>query len=119
MTTVGTIIRDAWVFGILPEDETCEGWNYDRIEVVYDKVTEPWAPFGHMASRLPEKLRQHHARIYGDAMQAARAAGWYPNVDDEHAVRGRVRRGPPATGAEVPRRGHPRCGANILPLERT
>ena len=26
MTTTGKIIRDAWIFGILPETETCEGW---------------------------------------------------------------------------------------------
>lgn len=53
MTTVGTIIRDAWVFDILPEDETCEGWTYDRIDAIYDKVTEAWKPYGHLASRLP------------------------------------------------------------------
>ena len=27
MTSIGKIIRDAWVFGLIPEDETCEGWN--------------------------------------------------------------------------------------------
>ena len=83
MTTVGTIIRDAWVFGILPEDETCEGWTFDRIEVIYDKVTEAWKPYGHLASRLPAELRQRHARIFGNAMQEARAAGWNPELDDE------------------------------------
>ncbi len=83
MTTVGTIIRDAWVFGILPEDETCEGWTLDRIEAIYDKVTEAWKPYGHLASRLPAELRQRHARIFGDAMQEARAAGWNPELDDE------------------------------------
>ncbi len=83
MTTVGTIIRDAWVFGILPEDETCEGWTYDRIEAIYDKITEAWTPFGHLASGLPDDLRERHARIYGDAVQAARAAGWNPELDDE------------------------------------
>lgn len=30
MTPTGNIIRDAWVFGILPETKTCEGWTIDR-----------------------------------------------------------------------------------------
>ena len=28
-TQSGKIIRDAWVFGIIPESETCEGWTPD------------------------------------------------------------------------------------------
>jgi len=28
MTTAGNIIRDAWVIGLLPEEETCEGWTH-------------------------------------------------------------------------------------------
>ncbi len=55
----------------------------DRSEVIYDKVTEAWKPYGHLASRLPAELRQRHARIFGNAMQEARAAGWNPELDDE------------------------------------
>ena len=33
MSHQGQIIRDAWVFGILPETETCTGWSIDRIQV--------------------------------------------------------------------------------------
>ena len=34
MTTTGKIIRDAWIFGILPETETCEGWLPQGIETL-------------------------------------------------------------------------------------
>jgi hypothetical protein len=27
MNPTGNIIRDAWVFGLIPETETCEGWR--------------------------------------------------------------------------------------------
>jgi hypothetical protein len=27
MTTTGKIIRDAWVFELLPATETCKGWK--------------------------------------------------------------------------------------------
>ena len=27
LTNLGRIVRDAWVFGILPETETCSGWS--------------------------------------------------------------------------------------------
>ena len=33
MTTAGNIIRDAWVFGLLPEEETCEGWMHARMRL--------------------------------------------------------------------------------------
>ncbi len=82
MTTVGNIIRDAWVFGLLPEDETCEGWSYDRIETLYDQVSQAWAPYGHLVSQLPAELRERHQRIYDEAMQRARASGWDPELGE-------------------------------------
>jgi hypothetical protein len=27
MTPTGNIIRDAWVFGIIPEEDACAGWT--------------------------------------------------------------------------------------------
>jgi len=83
MTPTGTIIRDAWVFGILPETETCAGWTYDRLQVVYDQVTAAWEPYGHLVSRLPEELRARHERIHGEALRRAREAGWSPPMEDE------------------------------------
>jgi hypothetical protein len=83
MTPTGTIIKDAWVFGILPEDEGCEGWTPDRIQVVYDQVSAAWAPYGHLASNLPPELRERHARIFGEAFERAQALGWSPDLEGE------------------------------------
>ncbi len=82
MTPTANIIRDAWVFGIIPEHETCEGWTLQGIDALYDKVTEAWAPHGHLVSNLPIELRERHARIYGEAVERARAAGWNPELDE-------------------------------------
>jgi hypothetical protein len=83
MTPTGNIIRDAWVFGIIPETETCAGWNMQRIEALYDHVAAAWQPYGHLASRLPPELRERHACIYAAAVERARAAGWDPELDDD------------------------------------
>ena len=83
MNPTGNIIRDAWVFGIIPETETCAGWTVQGIDSLYDKVSAAWAPYGHLASRLPEDLRQRHARIYEAAVASARSLGWDPELADE------------------------------------
>ena len=83
MTPTGNIIRDAWVFGIIPETEICAGWTLQGIDDLYDKVTRAWEPYGHLASRLPSQLHERHRRIYEAAMQRARAEGWTPQMDDE------------------------------------
>jgi hypothetical protein len=83
MSPTANIILDAQVFGLLPESETCEGWNFDRLEELYDKVTVAWQPYGHLASRLSPDLRERHTRIYQEAVRAARERGWDPGIDDE------------------------------------
>lgn len=83
MSPTANIVLDAQLFGLLPETETCEGWDYDRLESLYDKVTAAWGPYGHLASRLPPELRERHTRLYEAAIDAARARGWDPGIDDE------------------------------------
>lgn len=83
MTPTGNIIRDAWVFGIIPETETCAGWTLAAIQDVYNKVTIAWEPYGHLVSRLPPELRERHQRIYSQAVRRARAEGWEPDLHDE------------------------------------
>lgn len=78
MTTIGGIIKDAWVFGILPETETGGGWNLSQIQIVMDKVNAEWDKYGHLVSLLPEDIRQRHERIHGEALRKARAQGWTP-----------------------------------------
>ena len=83
LTPTGNIIRDAWVFGILAEEESCEGWSVDRIEHIYQRVTEAWAPYGHLVSNLPPELRERHQRIYDAAIARAKSMGWQPPMEDD------------------------------------
>jgi len=76
MTTIGKIIRDAWVFEILPETETCEGWNLAGIDAILQKVNNEWDKYGCLVSHLPKELFERHQKIHGEAMKKARAAGW-------------------------------------------
>lgn len=83
MTDIGKIIRDAWAFGIIPETERCKNWDYGRLEQLYDKVHQAWAPYGHLVGRLPGELRERHERIHAEAIARARAAGWNVELGDE------------------------------------
>lgn len=81
MTDIGRIIRDAWLFNILDETETCAGWSYQQIDRLYDQVTQAWQPYGHLVSNLPDELRARHAEIHAHAVQLARERGWDPELD--------------------------------------
>jgi len=79
MNPTGNIIRDAWVFGLLPETETCEGWSTQRVEALYDQVSAEWDKYGHMVSNLPPELGVRHRAIYDAAVARARELGWDPD----------------------------------------
>jgi hypothetical protein len=85
MTTIGKIIRDAWVFGLIEESETCEGWNFAGVDALLDKVNIEWDKYGCLVSHLPPELFEKHQKIHNKAIIAARAAGWSGEVetDDE------------------------------------
>ncbi len=85
MTTIGKLIRDAWVFGILDESETCEGWNFAGIDALLDKVNKEWDKYGCLVSHLPEDLFKRHQEIHNKAIEVARTAGWSgeQETDDE------------------------------------
>ena len=83
MTTIGKIIRDAWVFGLIPETETCEGWNFAGIDALLQKVNTEWDKYGCMVSHLPQDLFQRHQEIHGAAVKKARAAGWSGEQETE------------------------------------
>ena len=76
MTDTGKIIRDAWVFDVIPETETCEGWNLGAIDVLHHKVNDEWDKYGCLVSNLPEELQERHRRIHQEAVQKAKDAGW-------------------------------------------
>lgn len=83
MTATGRVIRDAWVFGIIPESETCRDWNSSRIEQLYARVGEAWDKHGPLVSQLPPELRARHARIHDAAIERARKLGWIPDLSDD------------------------------------
>jgi hypothetical protein len=85
MTDTGRIIRDAWVFGLLPEGASCAGWNISGIDQLYDKVYLEWEKYGHLVSRLPPELRAKHERIYGEATRRAREMGWSGELEIENS----------------------------------
>ena len=85
MTTIGKVIRDAWVFEIIEETETCEGWNLSGIDALLQKVNAEWDKYGCMVSYLPPELRERHQCIHDAAIQDAKKSGWSGEheTDDE------------------------------------
>ena len=83
LTHLGRIVRDAWVFGILPESETCAGWDHAQMQNLYEKVYAAWEPYAHLPSRLPEELQKKHTQIYNQAIKMAKVKGWDPELNDE------------------------------------
>ncbi len=83
MTHLGRAVMDAWLFGIIPENETCAGWQSAQIQNLYDQVYAAWEPYAHLPSRLPEALRTRHAHIYDAAIARARAQGWNPELGED------------------------------------
>jgi len=76
MTDTAKIIRDAWVFGIIPESETCEGWLAGGVEDLWRKVDAEWEKYGFLVSNLPDSIREKFTRIQGEAVTKAKTAGW-------------------------------------------
>jgi hypothetical protein len=76
MTATGKIIRDAWIFGILPETETCEGWLAQGIESLWEQVNVEWETYGFRVGAMPEELRERFLRVQAEALARAKAAGW-------------------------------------------
>ena len=85
LTSIGKIVRDAWVFEVLPETETCEGWDLGRMDVLLHQVNDEWDKYGCMVSNLPDELRERHNRIYAEAIERAKKSGWggEKETDDE------------------------------------
>ncbi|MDH5660705.1 MAG: hypothetical protein OEY65_06875 [Gammaproteobacteria bacterium] len=85
MTTIGKLIRDAKVFGLIEDSETCEGWNFAGIDALLDKVNKEWDKYGCLVSHLPEELFKRHQEIHTKAVEEAKAAGWCGEheTDDE------------------------------------
>jgi hypothetical protein len=83
MTHMGRVIRDAWVFGILPETEHCAGWTPADMQNLYEKVHAAWDRFGHIPSKLAADLQEKYMRINEDAIIRARSLGWNPELGED------------------------------------
>ncbi|MCL7744062.1 hypothetical protein LV476_03730 [Guyparkeria hydrothermalis] len=84
MTFLGRLVLDARVFGLIPEDETCEGWELGRMQGLADRVNAEWDKHGGgIPSLLPDDLRARHAQAYEDQMNKARKEGWDPDANME------------------------------------
>lgn len=84
MTSIGKIIRDAWVFGIIPETETCAGWNFAGMDSLLDKVNAEWDKHGCLVCHLPPDLADRHRRIHAAALVNARGSGWSGELEIEN-----------------------------------
>lgn len=82
MTDAGKIIRHAWVFGLIPETETCEGWLQGGLDDLWRRVDAEWEKYGFLVSNLPDEMRERFMRIQDDAVRRAREAGWDPELAD-------------------------------------
>lgn len=83
MTHLGQIVKDAWVFGVIPETETCKDWTPAQMQLLYDKVYAEWAKYAHLPSRLPPELAERHARIHSEAIARARSLGWDAELGED------------------------------------
>lgn len=83
LTHLGRVVRDAWIFGILPGTETCAGWDSAQMQNLYEQVYAAWEPYAHLPSRLPENLREKHAQLYAEAIRIARSNGWNAELDKD------------------------------------
>ncbi|QKT03522.1 hypothetical protein HUS23_06730 [Ectothiorhodospiraceae bacterium 2226] len=83
MTSLGAIIKDGWILGLIPETETGEGWSLHQLDALQDKCHAAWAEYGFRVANLPEEMRERHERVHREAIERARAAGWDPELGED------------------------------------
>lgn len=81
MTPMGKVIRDAWVFELIPETETCQGWTLAGLDALLQRVNSEWDKYGCLVSHLPADLFERHRRIHTAAIRSAKAAGWCGEIE--------------------------------------
>jgi hypothetical protein len=75
MTMTGRIIRDAWVFGLLPEGDGFAGKHAGDLQRLFEAVHAAWEPYGQLAAK--------HARIHDEALQRAKGMGWDAELGED------------------------------------
>lgn len=83
LTLLGHVVLDAWVFGLLPEEQDAAGWDLGRMQLLSDQVQAQWDAHGGLPSLLPPPLRQRHAERYAWATERARGLAWNAELQDD------------------------------------
>lgn len=83
VTMLGRLVLDGWLFGLIPRDEDCAGWDRQRMQCLAQQVEAIWDENGNLPSRLPDDLRARHAELYAWATERARGLGWDPTLDED------------------------------------
>lgn len=83
ITMMGRVVLDGRLFGLIPDTEDCAGWDLGRMQVLMDKVEREWDKYDNLPSRLPDDLRERHAKLYNQAMEDARQRGWDPELGED------------------------------------
>lgn len=86
MTDIGRIIRDAWAFGLIPDTETCKGWQVQGIEKLWEKVQQSWGDYGFSVRNFPDDVRERYLAIHEAAINKAKTLGWNPDLDLENDI---------------------------------
>jgi len=76
MSDIGKLIRDAWAFGLIPQSETCAGWDSSRLEQLWQQVNNQWVRFDFRVANLPTEIRDNYLLIQQLAVKKAKQAGW-------------------------------------------
>ncbi len=84
ITPIAKVVLDARLFGLIKDNESCKNWPAGNIQELYDKVTKAWEPYGSLPSKLPDDLRQKHAKLYDPAIIVTKQNGWNPDRDLEN-----------------------------------
>lgn len=83
MTMLGRVVLDGWLFGHIPETEDCAGWDLARMQILMNQNEVQWDRHGNLPSRLPDELRERHAKLYVWATERGRERGWNPELGED------------------------------------
>ncbi|SIN71272.1 hypothetical protein SAMN05443662_0221 [Sulfurivirga caldicuralii] len=79
MSHEAKLIRDAWAFRLLSEDEKCEGWRSDQFEQLWSQVDAIWEKADFRIANLPPEVQDKYMKLQMEALRKAKAAGWDPD----------------------------------------
>jgi len=83
ITALGRVVLDGWLFGFIPREEDCAGWELARIQQLMTQNEAAWDQYGNLPSRLPAELQARHTEIYAWATARGRERGWDPELDED------------------------------------